>query len=546
MRVKVLHDLKGLKSAKEIYQKLLTERGLDPHPPKPGLSGLIKDLKLSRADLAAAKTLITKHLDEGNDILVYGDYDADGITATAIMWTALSAMSKDKSARVLPFIPDRTRHGYGLSPASLSDIFSGTAFAHSTYKNFAPKLVITVDNGIVANKEVGQLKRRGVDVIITDHHQPDTVLPPSDVILHSTVSSGAGLAWVIALFLSDSSPETYQLLDLATIGIVADLLPLTGVNRQLVTRGLKTLSQTQNIGLRALIETAQIEASPISTYHLNYQIAPRLNAAGRISDATDALRLLVTNNREQAGKLAKTISAHNQDRQDLTEKGIAHALQFPPEHNIIIAASANYHEGVIGLIAGKLAERWHRPAIAISLGKEVSKGSARSVNGIDITKLLRRFHKEFQSLGGHELAAGFSVQSGRIPKLTELLTTYADQEIDSSLLSPYHAVDGELTLSQTSPELVRLLDNLSPFGIGNPKPSFISRDLAVLEDRPLGKDGSHRRLTIESNSTTRQAIWFNCAIKHSIQEVKELVYTLDLNKWQGRETLQLVVKNANL
>lgn len=552
MQITSLADLTTLTSAEEIFEHLRAKRSLELDPPPPSLPALIKAFGLVKSDLNKAQALINKHLKVGSDILIYGDYDADGITATAIMWTTLTRLTKGTKARTLPFIPDRTRHGYGLSDRSLADIFSGMVFTSSAYPDFSPRLVITVDNGIVANQEVKTLRDKGVDVIITDHHlpaqagQPGKSLPPADVILHSLVSSGAGLAFVLALFLTDSRDSTYDLLDLATVGIVADQLPLTGINRTLVTHGLRRLNHTHNPGLLALVKSAGLSTTPLSTYHLNFVLAPRLNAAGRLADATDALRLLCTKDSKVAAKLARSLAACNEERQLLTEEGITKALLLKPRHRLIITASQDYHEGVIGLIAGRLAEHFFRPAIAISLKEGISKGSARSLGKINIIKILRQFPDLFEGLGGHELAAGFSVKSEHVKELTRLLEQYADTHLDPALLVPALSVDGLVTLSQTSLILTKLLEKLAPFGLGNPKPRFLSRNLAVIEDRRMGEAGQHRRLTVEQNGVTRQAVWFKTQVKYPLQLIKELAYTLDVNVWREKESLQLVVKHASL
>jgi len=535
-----------LESAEAIFNKLTTQRKLELNPPPPTLSSLQKDFELSSTTLKEVRTLLTHHIKQGRDILIFGDYDADGITASAVMYETLTLLTKGTKSRILPFIPSRARHGYGLSARAIKDIFSGAAFVTSSYPDFSPSLIITVDNGIVANKEVGLLRNRGVDVIITDHHQSGTTLPNANYVVHSLVSSGAGLAWVTGLFLSDFHPQIYSLLDLATIGIVADQMPLTGVNRQLVTHGLHLLNHTHNSGLLALYQAAGIQTQTITTYHINYVLAPRLNAAGRLADATDALRLLCSRDSRLISKLAHQINAHNEQRQELTGQGVASALQIPVKHNLVIVASSDFHEGVIGLIAGRLAEQHHRPAIAISIGEDFSKGSARSVNGINITNLLRQFSDLFEGLGGHELAAGFSLRTKNLTELTTRLENYADQHLDPSLLIPTYAVDGLLTLKQTSLTLARLLTRLEPFGLGNPKPRFLVRDLKVIEDRSLGKNGQHHRLTLEQAGLTRQAIWFNLPVSTSLTQLAELAFTIDINAFRGKESLQLVVKHANL
>jgi len=548
MEISVQHQLLGL-SAQAIFTTIVQARDLSLSPPSPSLPELIKDFALSRSSLTQAKALVMQHLEAGHDLLVFGDYDADGITASAVMWLTLTYLAKGTKARVLPFIPDRARHSYGLTDASLRDLLDKTAFQATAYPDFAPALIITVDTGITAHRQVAKLREAGIDVIITDHHQKDRTLPTANVILHSLASSGSGLAWVVALALTDSSPIIYSFLDLAVIGIVTDQLPLVGLNRQLVIYGLQALSRSPRPGIRALAQVAGIENQSFSAYDLNFRLGPRLNAAGRLADATAALRLLCTADSRLATRLAGELDTHNRERQALTDEGVARALSSKPHHHLIITSSSAYHEGVIGLIAGKLVEAHSRPAVVICKGKEVSKGSARSLPGVDIIALLRRFSPHFTSLGGHTLAAGFSIKTVNIKTLQTKLESYADTHIKDSLLVPTYNVDGELTLSQTSLSLAHLLSRLAPFGLGNPAPCFVSRDLTVLEDRRLGEDGKHARLTIEADGITRQAIWFNLpadrqAVLPDLTSIKALVYSLDVNHYRGRDYLQLVVKHA--
>ncbi len=540
-------------SASDILELVLSSRGIrDAHqrelylaPPSPELEYLIQETGLSRPALVQTKTLLEKAFSEGQDILIFGDYDADGLTASAIMWKTLSYLARASKARVMPFIPDRHHHGYGLSEKALKDIMSGDAFKDTAYPDFSPHLIITVDNGIVAVQAVELLKQSGISVVITDHHQIDVRLPPADCIVHSTVTSGAGVAWITALYLSNNDPSVKDLVGLATIGIVADQMKLLGVNRAIVVEGLQNLASTKNHGLRELVQLAGIGDKALTAYDINFVIAPRLNAVGRLGNPVDGLRLLCTTDLGQAKNLANLVNTLNQSRQQVTQEGITHALQEKVEHKIIISYSPDYHEGVIGLIAGKLAEKYSRPALAISLS-EVGKGSARSVEGVNITELLRQFSDLFLSVGGHEQAAGFSFEPARIEEIRDTLYNYADQNIDESLLEKTLHPDLELSLKQAGMTLAELFKKLEPYGMGNPKPTFLARDLTVIEDRILGQDGTHRKFVVEQEGTTRQVIWFNAASEVTKDErivtIKELIFTLDINSWNGRDSVQLVAQ----
>lgn len=534
-------------SADDIFQALLNSRGLKTeraetdflHPPAPSLALLLKSAGIKRSTLTSIKRLLNSHLAGTHDILVFGDYDADGVTATAIMWQTLIAYAQltHSQSRILPFIPDRHRHGYGLSDAAIDDLTSGTAFSHTQYPDFTPQLIITVDTGIVATAAVARLRGTGCDVIVTDHHLPDATLPLAHAILHSTHTSGAGIAWIFSLFLLGESAQ--RLLDLATIGVVADMMPLSGLNRSLVAHGLTALSRSRRPGLVAMKASMGVGEKDLTTYDISFGIAPRINAAGRIYNPLDALRLLCTSDSAQASELAGIIESHNQDRQAYTDSALQAVASDPVKHHVIVVIG-DYHEGVIGLVAGKLVEKFHRPSVVMSAGVEVVKGSARSIPGVNITELLRSLKTPFLGLGGHEAAAGFSLATTQVASFTHELATLADSTIPAALLVKSESADLELTLSQTTLTLAELLASLEPFGIGNPKPRFLLRDLTVLEDRALGNGDKHHKLTVVDGSTTRTVLMFNTQHSHPLRSLKQLICTLDINLWRDKKSLQLI------
>lgn len=532
--------------AEDIFQALLKSRGYPTsaqqkdflHPDQPKLNSLLTEAQLKSSTLKSIKLLLDQHLKAGHDICVFGDYDADGITATAILWQALIKYATGRSSRILPFIPDRQRHGYGLSETAVTEILSGEAFKSTKFAGFLPSLIITVDNGIVANTAIHQLRKSGVDVIITDHHQPDQ-LPDANFIFHSIATSGAGLAWILALYLLKEDDFSFRLIELASIGIVADLMPLVGLNRQIVVHGLKMLSHTSRPGLLALYRAASLDPAAISAYTIGFQLAPRLNAAGRLHDPYDALRLLCATSPQTAKPLAEKINAHNLERQTLTDRAIKTAETEAGTHKIIIV-SGDYHEGVIGLVAGKLVEATGKPAVVMSVKPNVVKGSVRSVPGLNITQLLRSLSVPFLSLGGHSQAGGFSLNPENLADFTAELYLQADAVIPEELLEKRLSAELELQLTQVSLSLTKLIGSLEPFGLGNPKPKFVFHSLAVLEDRPLGKDGRHHKLTIEQNGKTAELLLFNTKHPHPLKHISSLIASLDLNVWQGRGRVQLI------
>lgn len=533
-------------TADNIIQTLLTSRGLVTakdqadflHPPKVDLDYLYQHSGLSKASLEEAQNLLNHHLQLNNDICIFGDYDADGVTATAIMFLGLSEYIKTKgsSSRILPFIPDRHRHGYGLSTNAVDEILSGQAFNLTAHKGFSPKLILTVDTGIVAHEGINSFRAAGLDVIITDHHMKGGDLPHANLYVHTTTTSGAGVAWI---FVSHLLGSTNTLLDLATIGIIADMMPLVGFNRSLVTAGLEALSQSNNLGFVTLKKRMGIPARKLTTYDISFGIAPRINAAGRIYSPTDALRLLCTKDEKTAISLAEKIESHNLDRQVLTDTALTHALAQDHTHKITTLIGP-YHEGVIGLVASKLVEQLNRPAIVLSENDKVIKGSARGIPGFNVTDFLRSLKTPFLGLGGHEQAAGFSIAKENIAQLMAEINQLGDQVINPELLVKRELADLELPLSASTLQLAHALSLLEPYGLGNPKPRFLFRDLKVLEDRALGEGGKHHKLTVTQDGATRPLLMFNTKNTHPINSLALCIASVDINVWNNKETVQLV------
>lgn len=545
--IKIKAKIKDGANAEEIFQAILANRGyktpteqeLFLHPPEPILDYLLKESGLTKAVLGKAQKLLDSHLLGNRDICIFGDYDADGVTSTAIMWQAITtyAQKMNSLSRILPFIPDRHKHGYGLSSKAVSDVLSGVAFASTQFKGFMPKLIITVDTGIVAHVGIKAFRDQDIDVIVTDHHQPETTLPPATCIVHSLATSGAGVAWIFVTYLLGD--PAIKLIDLATIGVVGDMMPLVGLNRAITFRGLKSLSSTKRPGLVAMKSAMGIESKDLTTYDISFGIAPRINAAGRIYNPLDALRLLCTNDKNMADELAVKIEAHNKDRQEYTDRALLLASKQNIKHKIIVIIG-DYHEGVIGLVAGKLVEMFHHPAIVMSDNGDVVKGSARSVGGVNITSLLRELKTPFLGIGGHDQAAGFSLAKDMVPKMTKELEILGDKMIPDDLLIKYHSADLLVELSSTTMTLAKLLHSLEPYGMSNQKPKFLFQNLTVLEDRKLGTEGKHRKLTIEQNGTTRELMLFNSKEEYPLQSIKAVICTMDINVWREKESLQLI------
>ncbi len=487
-------------------------------------------------------------------IVVYGDYDADGICATATLWETLYQLTK----HVIPFIPHRQTHGYGLSIKGIDEILSShkppriaeQSSLRGKQATSHKLLIITVDNGIVAHKAVEYANKQGIDVIITDHHVPSKTTPPALAIFHSTQLAGAGVAWCLSQIIShEFNRPSVENLELATIGSVADMVPLQGLNRSLVKHGLQKLANSQRIGLQALFQAASlnISAHPVGTYEINFVIAPRLNAMGRIGHALDSLRLLCTKNAKKAQELAQSVSTMNEDRKQLTEDQLLHAKEIIGEttdSKILIVSHESYHEGVIGLIAGKLVETYWRPAIVLSLGESISKASARSIPGFNIIKALRAMSHHLVDAGGHPMAAGFTIETSKITAFTAELQQLAEQQITDDLLQKSLDIDCEISLDEITWQLYDQLEQLAPFGIGNSRPVFATKNAEVIEARGVGQDKKHLKLAVRQNGNTFSGIGFNLgdhAPKLTTGDHADIAYTIDKNEWNGNSELQLKI-----
>lgn len=529
----------------EIIHNLLEERKLGDsrtflHPPDPltmtpssvGIDEMVFNLTLKR---------IRQAITSGQPIIIFGDYDADGVTATAVLWETLNLLG----AKVYPFLPSRERHGYGLSVTGIQDAL---LLLKSKDQSLKP-LFITVDNGIVAHEAATYLKKQGIDLIITDHHLPGDSLPACYALVHTEKLAGVGVAWMLAKALNPSLAP--GLLDLVAIGTVADMLPLVGPNRSLVKSGLETLKTTKRPGLLALYNEAGIDAqNGLSTYHVNYVIAPRLNAMGRLEHALDSLRLLLTTNLKKAQNLAQLLSDTNKSRQDLTKVFIdkAEAMVGKTSEHLIVVADAAFHEGVIGLVAGKLVEKYYRPSIVISRGETISKASVRSVAGVNIIEYLRLFSRYYINCGGHPLAAGFTIESGKIDGFKQAIQTHALKAINQADLIPQFDIDCEISLDAISMALYQDLQPLKPFGMGNREPVFCVHDIRIGNARTVGKTGDHLKLTLQAPSgTLYQAIGFG--LGHFLPKLGDhcsVAFTLEENVWQGQHSLQLHLKDIQL
>ncbi len=525
-------------SKKDIIDILLENREIKTekekkdffNPQKP-VNLKLKDLGISAIEIEKAIKRIKIAKERKEKVIVYGDYDADGVTATAIMWEALHKFGTD----VMPYIPDRFKEGYGLNSDTLKKI-----------KKESPelKLIITVDNGIVANNAVKVANKLGIDIIITDHHAEAKFKPKAHAIIHTTKIAGSAVAWVLARELG-----TNDALELTAIGTIADQMPLTDANRSFAKYGLSELNKTKRAGIIELIKEAGIKSENLGTYEINYIIAPRINSMGRLMHAIDSLRLLCIKDKKRAKELAQLVSKTNLKRQKIVDEISVSvrtkAKEFSNE-GLIFISDEKYHEGVIGLAAGRLVEEFYQPAIVISVGTKFSKGSARSISGFNVVEAIREFEGMLVAHGGHAMAAGFTIETIKLEKFQNKLNNYAKKLLTKDLLNRKLKVDCELEFNSINRELAKKIKDFEPFGIGNPTPTFVTNQVEVMEAKILGKDKNHLKLKLKKDKTFLDAIGFGMA--KDFKDLKKgdklsAVYNIDENEWNGVRSLQLKLKD---
>lgn len=524
---RVLLKNREIKSAKDFFVPL--------HPTEL----ISQQIGINQTQLNQGKKRILSAIKNKEKILVFGDYDADGICATAILWTTLNHLG----AKAFPFIPNREKHGYGISMAALNDILA----------EGKPDLIITVDNGIVAFEPLKFLKKEKIDVILTDHHQPEfkdesPIYPQADSIIHSTQLCGASVAWFLAYQLDPDFSLTN--LDLAGVATIADQVPLVEANRSFAYHGILALKQTNRAGILALAEQASISTQEIDSSKINFVIAPRINAMGRLEDGLDALRLLCTKDQLKAKQLASLLQQTNDRRKDLTYdmvKDATSGAQGWEEDKIIIVHSSDYHEGVIGLIAGRLSEKYYKPAIAISVGQDSAKASARSVSGVNIVELIRQVQDDLLAVGGHPMAAGFGVEITKLDLVIDKLKQLAFEQINADLLEPTFEVECRLDNSLINLETLDLLVKFEPFGQGNRVPIFQFDELLLVDAKPIGKQQNHLKLTVKNEEQKFITClgWGKIELLQAIMpgDKISILASMQVNQFNGRKTVQLVIED---
>ncbi len=501
--------------------------------------------------MAEAVRLIRAAITASLPIAVYGDYDADGVTATALLTLTLRSMG----AHVIPYIPDRFVEGYGLHEAAIRKLAKRGV-----------RLLLSVDCGIRAEAEVALARQLGMRVVITDHHHLGERLPPADVVINPRMQgtppplhhlAGVGVAYELAdalLLVEQRAPlrsnvaplAAASLLDLVAVGTVADLVPLREENHRLVRLGLRRLNDDPRPGLKALL-TVSRAGKTVDEETIAYRLAPRLNAAGRMEHARLALDLLLAEEEREAMRWAERLGRLNTRRQRQTEEvrraaeaRIKQLASLPP---LLFAADAEWPPGVIGLAASRLMEKFHRPVVIVHKGEEYAIGSCRSPADFHITRALEECADLLLHYGGHASAAGFTVRTEALPALEARLVELSRLNLDGSPASPPLRLDAEVRLEDLSWETYRFFRRLSPFGVGNPPPLLLSRRVRLLSARRVGKKNDHLKLRlVDGEGNLWDGIGFGLAARAEVLDGwVDLAYTLSRNVWQGRTILQLKV-----
>ncbi|HET7628348.1 MAG TPA: single-stranded-DNA-specific exonuclease RecJ [Bacillales bacterium] len=482
-------------------------------------------------------------------ILVFGDYDADGVTSTAILMSVL----REIGANADYYVPNRFTEGYGPNVPALHNAKE----EHQT-------LVITVDTGISAIDEAEAARELGLDFIITDHHQPPTRLPNAFSIVNPHQEdclypfkglSGAGVAFKLAHALLGRVPE--HLLDLTVAGTIADLVPLVEENRLIAVRGLTQLEHTERPGLRALLDVSGIAGKKLTAEDVGFTIGPRLNAVGRLDSATPAVRLLLTDKEEEADELANVLEETNRARKRLVDEIADETMEqiereFPPEdHWFLLAAKEGWNPGVIGIVASRLVERYHRPAIVMSIDEKtgLAKGSARSIEGFDMYRHLAQCSDCLDAFGGHPMAAGMTVKNDRIGELRRRLNELAREGLTEADLVPTKHVDVVCSVDDVSLSLIEQMSRLEPFGTDNPPPTVWIENARLTQIKKVGSDANHLKAVLSGSETSVDAIgfqWGSIGDELSINAKTSVVGRLQVNEWNGFRKPQIVLEDVSV
>ena len=493
-------------------------------------------------DMDAAVARLLRAVDDREAVGVFGDFDTDGVTATAIVTLALEELG----VRAVPYIPDREDEGHGLNPEAVS-VLRGQGVT----------VLVTADCGSNSTDEIELASSLGVDTIVTDHHvihppmaQAVAVVNPKrpDFQVPDLGLTGAGLAYklVEALYSELGRPIPQDLIGLAALGTVADVGPLRGENRYIVHKGLEVLNRTRRPGLQALIAKSRLKPGSLDADSLAFWLIPRLNAAGRLGDAGLSLRLLTTRSPSTAESVANELDELNSKRRELTEEALSQAREqlsedpseVPP---IIIVERLGWLPGILGLIAGRLAEEFYRPAVAVAVDGDTCRASARSIPEFDIIAALEASRELLGRYGGHAQAAGFSMPYKELPHLKDGLTAIAAEQLDGVELLPSVQIDAEVAPSEVMGENYQFMRSMAPFGEANPEPIFVTRDAQVTSARRVGGEGEHLKVQFSYGGVEWNAIAFRQSHEIAPGDIVDVAYNVGVDDWSGTPLIQLNV-----
>ena len=483
-------------------------------------------------------------------ILIYGDYDVDGITSVALLFSILREFTNN----LYYYIPNRFQEGYGLNEEAIDIAFKNNI-----------KLIITVDCGISSISEIEKANNYGIDVIVTDHHQPQKDLPSAIAIINPKCDTnypfkelaGVGVSFKVAQALysklKKNQDDLWSLLDYVALGSIADSVPFVDENRILIKYGLKTLNQTKKEGLKALIMESGVNYGNLGTKEVNFALAPRINAAGRLGDSKLALELLLTDSKYKAKYLSRKLSEINKHRQEIGDNILREAREFASiqakekDNKVLVLASENWNQGVIGIIASRLVEEFNRPTIIISKKDGIAKGSGRSIKGFHLYNVLELCQDILINFGGHKLAAGITIESNKIPEFKSMINEISQSFIKKDDLHPELKVDAQILLSDINFGLIKDINILEPFGIGNPQPVFCSYRNIISDWRLVGGKKEHLKIKIKEENRTLEGIGFKLSSLgnqiFSENKIVNLAFNVELNKWNGTENIQLNIKD---
>lgn len=495
-------------------------------------------------DMERAVTRIRSAIEEGEQILVYGDYDADGMTSSSIVKEALEMLG----AEVRVYLPNRFTDGYGPN--------------ESVYRYFIEEegisLIVTVDNGVAGHEAIAYAQGQGVDVIVTDHHSMPEQLPEAYAIIHPEhpdaaypfkYLAGCGVAFKLACALLETIPT--ELLDLVAIGTIADMVSLTDENRVMVKYGLEILKQTERIGLQELLAVSEVDFTDIDEETIGFKLAPQLNALGRLDDPNPAVELLTGFDDDEAKNIAQMINAKNEERKELVQSVYLQAMAMVDASKPVqVLAKEGWNLGILGIVAGRILEEIGLPVIVLSIDEEGrAKGSARSIEAVNIFDALNAHRDLFIAFGGHSGAAGMTLDASKLPDLEQILSDYiAANQIDLSSKSTLN-LDDEIHFDSLSLETLEDLAKLSPFGMDHKKPIFYLRDFSVKQARTMGQDGSHLKLRLSQAGKDYDLVAFHKGgqlLDFQQAQHLELAVTLSVNKWNGNTSLQLMLVDARV